>query len=239
LTERALNLGLHTMRNGIIPVSNAHSYNSVNEELQSLLSTPALNKAKGQGIVRSLRNEVQADWVSDFMDKMHSSTEKTVDASSHCPVNEKTGKVHTVESMVSELRERVNLDFIDKEAEDAKPSELKDPVFPLSYTMVSAAFKKKADAVKSEISQFINDLYASHRGGVDKMAVIWSLREKYGIDTLRDLKEFIDSEIESARVRNPNVDVSSMLPRPYMGTPTKSNPQADAEQPLFENIKNV
>jgi len=203
------------------------------DELRALMEEPIFNSVRRENrtdAVRSWRNEVQADWVSNFMNRMQNTS---VDNTNAAIVNDKTGKVHTVESMVESLKDRVKLDSLSKAAREVKDSYL------LSKTMILEASSKKKDNLKFELAQFIDDHFSSHRGGTDDMAVVWALREKYGVDNLRDYEDFIKSKIEQSRARHPDSDMNFVLPSPYMGTPMKADPQGDSQQPMFENMKNL
>ena len=82
------------------------------EELQ-----PLLTHANNTRNVRQMRNEVQADWLTNFMDTMESRVEAGLGPPAEDPrLNKETGLVHTVESMVKELGARVGLDALSKTA---------------------------------------------------------------------------------------------------------------------------
>lgn len=280
------------------------------EELVELMDTPLFNAVRRTDEVKHWRNEIHADWISNFMHRMQQ--EMVPEANL---VDDKTGKAHTVESMVLDLRDRVKLDSLEKSAEydtevDGEPldtiveldteeelktlfdkteldddtsvdcpesadnslSKLKDfldqnpdvknalkavlgdPIDQVDHTpleeeseelllsasmILSANSKKKDLELKNEIEQFIEDLFASHRGGVDDMAVVWALREKYGANNLLNYGNFIEEKIKAARERNPSGDMKFILPTPYMGTPMRADPQGNERQPMFENIKNM
>jgi len=218
------------------------SQNGVNE-IQKLMDSPIFDSARRTNTVKSWRNEVQADWVTNFMDQMmHNEAEKNVSSNL---IDDKTGKSHTVDSMVEDLKARVQLDML-KSAEPekieseqpAKPVQAEENFFLSKTMIIEAASKKKDLELKQNVDQFISDFFTSHRGGVDDMAVIWALREKYGIEKLRDLEKFINESIAVSRQNNPVDNMSFSLPAPYMGSPQKADHQSDM-QPLFEHITNM
>jgi hypothetical protein len=196
-------------------------------QIQELINTPAFNIVRRQAEVRNWRNETQADWVTNFMQRMHQQTNEELDAA--------TGEAHTVESKVQELRQRVRLDAIEKQASAEQ--------IPLSKQMILEAKSKKKDLsgsdTKQQIQRFIEDHYSSHRGYADEPAVIYACREKFGDDRVADNISFIKKMIDEARSRYLTPDIGATLPSPFQGQPMKADPQGDTFQPLFENIKNL
>jgi len=90
-------------------------------ELQQIMDglSPLLNAADRSNKVRAMRNEIQADWLSNFIDTIASSqnlSESSLKTDDDPTINKQTGVRHTVESMVEDLRMRVGLSTLAKTA---------------------------------------------------------------------------------------------------------------------------
>lgn len=194
------------------------------KQMQDLLQTPAFDRIRRADHAASLRNDVQADWITNFMNRM-----LQTNVPDHM-IDPKTGRAHTVDSMVADLAERVQLDSISKQA-SLEP--------PLTAKGIQKKKTKLSDEQKSEIAQFIDDLYSSHRGYCDTPAVFYSLKEKFGDDDIIENMSFVEDKIKDTKDKYKSPGVSAILPSPYQGQPMKADPQADMFQPLFEHIKNI
>jgi len=197
------------------------------KQIQELLNAPTFDRIRRADQAASLRNDVHADWITNFMNRMMQNEE----VSSHM-VDTKTGQTHTVSSLVDELRERVQLDAISKEAS------LED--IPLTAKAIQKKKTKSlSDDEKQNVSQFIEDMYSSHRGYCDTPAVMYACKEKFGNDLVIDNLNFIQDKIMESKDKHKSPGVSAILPSPYQGEPMKADPQNDMFQPLFEHIKNI
>lgn len=194
-------------------------------QMQSLLQDPAFDRIRRAEHAATLRNEVHADWITNFMNRMMQS-ESVPD---HI-INPKTGKAHTVDSMVADLAERVQLSALSKQA-SSEP--------PLTAKGIQKKKTKLSDEEKSTIAQFIEDLYSSHRGYCDTPAVFYALKEKFGDDSVIENISFVEDKIKDTKDKYKSPGVSAILPSPYLGQPMKADHQSDMFQPLFEHIKNI
>jgi hypothetical protein len=195
------------------------------KQVQDLLKDPVFSEIRRRETVRGWRNEVTADWVENFMHRMQT-TDK-----SNAPTNPKTGKPHTVESMVEELKERVQLSAINKTA----------AAFPL--TIKQAEFEKKKiskddlENAKSKIAEFIDNMYGSHRGYVDAPAALFECRKVFGQDIVHELSDFITDEITKAHKIHSQEGMQAILPAPFLGQPQQVDNSEVAK--IFENIKSI
>lgn len=194
-------------------------------QIRSLMNNPVFDELRRRQAASQLRNDVTASWIDHFMNRMNPS-------STNATINQKTGQPHTVESMVEELRERVKLDSITKQASID---------FPL---VINATVKKKLTPEEKEkfiekVRTFIENMFSSHRGYVDDPAVIYECRSQFGDeDTIEFASEIIE-EVKKARESLGAKENDSSLPSPYLGQPQRADPTADMFFPLFEHVKNL
>lgn len=186
-----------------------------------------VDRARRQSHASSMRNDTTADWITNFMNRMNQNVE------SESTMNKETGQAHTVDSMVAQLRSRVGLDSLKKDATLVE--------IPLTAKAIQ---KKKTDSSltdddKQNASRFIDDFFSSHRGYADVPAVLYACRDKFGNDIVAENLDFFSKTIDEAKERNHSPGMSSILPSPYQGQPLKVDLQHDLFQPLFENIKNL
>lgn len=197
------------------------------KQLTELLNSPAFDQLRRQQHASQLRNEATADWITNFMNRMQAGNVPEY------MLNKETGQLHTVESMVESLKQRVGLEQIKK---DASMMEI-----PLTAKAIQ---KKKTDTEltddkKQNVSRFIDDFFSSHRGYADIPAVLYACRDKFGSDVVADNLDFFMEAIEGAKEKNQSPGISVILPSPYQGQPMKVDLQHDLFQPLFEHIKNL
>lgn len=196
-------------------------------ELNTLLSSPALAKFQGMETARMWRNEVNAGWIDSLAERLNRGV--SVDGTPQL-VNEKTGKIHTVESMVEELRERVKLDTITKSA-------AAEPQIHLTAFQIYAEAKKKDHALKESVETFVSNFVSSHRGYVSKPAVLFALRDKFDNSVLLGIDGWVRSIIDQYVEAAAKEQVHEVSYRD--GEPLKLDLGEESSQPLFPNIKNV
>jgi len=207
------------------------STDSLNE-FRRLIDQPAFRRIEQQQQASNWRNEVHADWLDNFMKRIRPTSDSSV------VVNAKTGKPHTVESMVSELKERVKLDSITKTAAQ----------FPL---FIATASEEDAEEPEDELSEqergeklekireFVENMFSSHRGYVDTPAIIYECRDRFGVDTVVEFKDEIEEIIEESKKHFLHNVSTPLLPSSYTGQPQTANSAGNEAYPLFENIKNI
>jgi hypothetical protein len=195
-------------------------------ELKSILSSPSLKRYTAVEYAQEARNEKRANWLDSFAERLHGKI-NTVDSPNL--INQKTGKIHTVESMVEELRERVKLDTLKKSAETK--------AIPLTAFQVYASAKKKENELKQSVEKFISSFISSHRGYVSLPGILFALREKFdNTDLLKIdswIKKVIADTISQVEESRPQYSENSS------GVPVKLDLGEDAIQPLFPNIRNI
>ena len=198
-----------------------HGLNLTTEQIQALkvlLQTPAFNQVRRQEVARGLRNEVEADWISNFMQRQQ---------------REQAPTQATVESVVQELRDRVKLDSLAKAAGTKTPplSELE-----IIKSAVGEANDDTGSADLNEVVKYINDHLSSHRGYADTPAILLALREKFGPDLLDRLGlRRIKDLIEELKAKFGKQDVKNLLPSVYTGEPAKVD-QSQENTTLFKTI---
>lgn len=206
--------------------------------LRELLNSDACMKVQRADLVSRARNDATANWIENFMRTMYEKS-NNLQVDSHL-INEKTGKPHTVETMVESLQERVGLNTIQKEA---------SAYFPLTMKIIADGDSKKKESDDEEkpeddellesIKQFVDDMFSSHRGYVDNPAVIYALREKFGPDKVSKCQSIIDELLNETRSGFNDQNIMVALPTQYLGQPMKADPQGASMTPLFENIKGL
>lgn len=153
-------------------------------ELKLLTESKAWQDIRKAEHAKSLRGEVTANWLDSFMNRMYQSE---INKQEHL-VNAKTGKPHTVESMVQELRERVQLDSLTK---SGKPT----GELPLSKKMAEQMYAHDMQ----EITKAIENFLSSHRGHADDQAVLYFLRDTFGEEHINKLSDQITKKIEQLK----------------------------------------
>jgi hypothetical protein len=92
-------------------------------DLKEIVRSPIFNVVRRSAEVREWRNETTADWIANFMATMERRQESNPDYQ----IDPKVGEGHNVESMVADLRERVKLDAIKKDANLKLAQDLPSP----------------------------------------------------------------------------------------------------------------
>lgn len=217
-------------------------------ELQSLLASPVLRQIvqdierEDQALVgQNLRNEVQADWLSNVFDRM--SRDVNLNVESH-QINKETGQPHTVESMVEEYHKKIGLsELISKANEDDGESVAKVASIdiPLSSKQADYLFKKKEysdeelSLVWQRMKEFIDSHLKSHRGYSDAPAILYDLKDAFGSDLVNMLYKKITDEVVKQKQAYDVSDIRQQLPNPNINTPRKLDFSQDNDQ-LFEDM---
>lgn len=181
------------------------------QKIKDLMRSPVFDSINRQEQARNLRNEVEADWISNFMSRMQQQTHPHA-------------QYATVESVVDELRSRVKLDAIAE-----KTAAVKSGIYPISFLVANA------DNME-EIKDFIRNHLSSHRGYSDVPAIMSDIRDKFGMETVDAIgKKKIEAAIKELKDSFGTQDISSLLGSQYTGEPQK----ADMNEivPIFPNIK--
>lgn len=188
--------------------------NQKEKELKEALSflellQPAFARYDGVAQARQLRNSTEPEWVDNFFQIMSSSSiDPTID--------KKTGIVHTVESMVEDLRSRVGLSGLDKKA---------------SFTV--ALSKKGRFSIEDKEYDKMNEnqLFEEIRKEIDNYgikptsgfiaieALMDKVKDKFGEDVVHRIgRERLAEFLE--KLRNEAIDMSTIdnLPK-YEGQP--------------------
>lgn len=156
---------------------------------------------KKRSYARSLRGESDPEWVHDFF-KSFSAEDPTIDKES--------GRKHTVESMVEELKNRVKLDSISKIASICS----REP---------SLFFRRaeKTNDLLDEMKDYIERHYLKPgHGQSSRPALFEAIKEKFGLDRLDEGGgvEKIKSMIDEIRKEYIKPNPADCLPA-YDGTP--------------------
>lgn len=209
--------------------------------LQSLLNEPSVQSFMRDSNARdraaSLRGEVTANWLDSFLTRMSLDTNNQLEP--HL-INEATGQLHTVESMVNMYKEQVGLDNITKSADLKIPLSLKAS----NHGVEEMPTKKEQEAERARLAEVLEDMkkdishmITSHRGYVDTPAAIYEVREKYGLNEVNALKsellEFIEAAKEEYMSSNPDVK----LPEAGQGMPIRVEHGKGVDDDIFMNIR--
>lgn len=201
---------------------------SIEAELARLLNTPEFRKMEQRQVFAGMRNQAEPDWLQSLYSKF--ATLGGTDSQ----INEKTGQPHTVESMVQELRERVKLDGLTKQASVRIP--LSRIAMEREQEKSEETSKKEREEKLPELFNFIEDLFSSHRGFVDTPAVIQECRSKFGNELCHSFSEEILEQVKKMRDK---FDVSSVnFFLPSSGQPEKGD-SFNTFTPLFEHVGNM
>ena len=155
------------------------------KEWQWILSGPAFDRGSYQA--RQMRGESRPDWMEAFL-MAHSKGDPTVNA--------KTGVRHTVESMVSDLRERVKLDSITKEASAEPPLACKS-------AQLNSEQQEMLDIMTDYVVRYF---ILPERGRSPIPALYESIKDKFGVqaiiiaggpETVKDMLKRLKEEHES------------------------------------------
>ena len=170
--------------------------------------------------VRSLRGEVTASWLDNFMDRMN----QNMVTESHL-INAETGKPHTVETLVADLRQRVGLDALAE-----KQPEVEIPLSKKKATLLDF------DKIKTSIDNFLS----SHRGHTDDQAVLYYLRDLFGEDKVNELSDKITTYIAESRKQYDSAIVTDADNTAILSQPLKFEDQdLKEDEQLFSNIQNA
>jgi hypothetical protein len=169
---------------------------------------------------RGLRGEVTANWLDNFMSQMY---HQEVQKSSNL-VDAKTGQIHTVESLVAELRERVGLDTLTKSGTGHN--------IPLSKKMAEQV------VIPSDVTKAIENFLSSHRGHADDQAVLYYLRDTFGDEQINKISDKITTEIQRLKTQftGPIVDHNAME-EAAMGQPLKLEENDPKNDQIFNTIQ--
>lgn len=172
--------------------------NSDLSELNRLVNQikPFITRDEQLQSARRMRNEVQADWLSNFMDTMMA--QEASPESNDPTINKQTGMRHTVESMVEELSSRVGLQTLSKTASE-EPS---DEELEQLAEYVSGRLARSGNYVGLE--QLLS--------GIMEERKLSGLAAKLGRD---GLKAYVEKLLE--KVDRP--DINKMLPQAAPGAP--------------------
>jgi len=213
------------------------------KELHELLMQPSvqsiLQKAQGEDrqiVARNLRNDVQADWLDSFFNRM--SQESTASR-----INKETGKPHTVESMVEEYKEKIGLKSIISQPAEEKLTSVADFDIPLSKKQANDFLKKKEltdldrSAVWDDILQHISAHLSSHRGYADTPAIVYELRDTFGQGLIEEFGDKLIKEIIKQKGQYDVGDVHSRLPKAPTGQPQKVDLGIREDNEMFKTMK--
>ncbi len=156
----------------------------LSKQLQKLLESDLFTEVRAENKAKSLRGE--SPWFDNFI-KSYAKHENVT--SSHL-INAKTGRVHTVESMVEELRERVKLDQLSKHAG------LSDEVFSSLALSVKQA---EAQDLDNKCQVIVQNFLSAHNGYADNQAVIYVLKDRLGDDYVSQNLTKIEKCIEDCK----------------------------------------
>lgn len=187
------------------------------QDLQWLLN---VGEERGRAQARRLRGDNNPEWADDFFVSLARHTGAPEDPT----INKTNGMRHTVESMVSELRNRVQLDAINKEGEqvpfdgalgkDALLSAASMP--PLSY--------KKADDNQHLLESMKDYILRHHvmpsRGQTPPEALYEVLKDQFGIESVHRVggREKLMDMLSKLRDDNRTPSAAEGLPT-YDGSP--------------------
>lgn len=191
-------------------------------ELKLLTESKVWQDIRKAEHAKSLRGEVTANWLDSFMNRMY---QNEVNKQEHL-VNAKTGKPHTVESMVQELRERVKLDSLTKSGE---PSEI-----PLSKKMAEHMHAHDMQSITKAIENFLS----SHRGHADDQAILYFLRDTFGEEHINKLSDQITKKIEQLKKEYAEPLLSDeAVADAALGQPLKLDDEDLNNDGIFTNIQ--
>ena len=196
----------------------------LNKEVQALLQTPAFNKHRRKKLVSLRRNAGNEDWFVSYMNSMVK--EK---ATADHTINAKTGETHTVSSLVEELKDRVNLSYVLKNAS------IKQSAFPLSAKAMNS--KEMSDEKKVNVFSYIKSILDAHHGYCDSPAIIFNLKEKFGEELISSNFEFVESSVKDIKKQFAKPETTINVREESQ--PMKLDEQNDSLQPLFEHIENL
>lgn len=208
------------------------------QALHGLFAEPVFNKYRQHYYASSARNEVHADWISNVMNTLQNISDTNVSANL---INDKTGKVHTVDSMVADLKDRVKLDSIEKAASTKGTKDTKE--FPLSALAMGFDSATEEDDAKKNIIwdkmlTFVESHVNSHHGHADTPAIMHDLRLKFGEDMLNEIGiKKVKDLVERVKGEFHTQDIDALLPPAYTGDPIPLDTAGEVNVPLFENIR--
>lgn len=194
-------------------------------ELKMLTESKAWQDIRQAEHVRGLRGEVTANWLDNFMNRMNRlESEKGETSKTSHLINAETGRPHTVESMVEELRKRVKLDTLTKSGENE---------IPLSKKMA----KQLEEASMANITLAIENFLSSHRGHADDQAILYYLRDTFGEEEINKISDKITAKITELKkdFAEPLLYDNS-LAESALGQPLKLDESFNNDE-LFSNIK--
>lgn len=171
-------------------------------DIQWIVNSPGFGRPDNTA-ARQMRNDVQADWINDFMEKMSGQIEdqKPVVANTHS----------TVASMVEELKQRVGLDGL------AKKASVK---IPLSKFAVETPIPTLTPELAADMQTYLTNyhLKPSH-GQLGAEACYDALKEKYGAEKVSAIgRDSLMKLIEKARADTAEPNIIDSLPQ-YNGQP--------------------
>lgn len=190
------------------------------EELHKLLNSAEFSGVRQAQHAQNLRGEVTAGWLDSFMNRMYASEVKIAD---HL-VDATTGKAHTVESMVAELRDRVKLDILTKSGGD----------IPLSKKMAEQIVNPTMEELETSIRNFLT----SHRGYADDQAILYHLRETFGEDGVNKLSDKLTEKIKLLKTELAEPLVGDhMAEDSSLGQPLKLEDKDPQNDRMFNSIQ--
>lgn len=219
-------------------------------KLRKLLNEPAIHNMLQKEIAldrqvkaRNMRNEVHADWLENFFQRMHGSYE----AQGSHRINSETGRPHTVESMTAEYSKKIGLDkLISQSSHDAGAMQKAASLdVPLSKKQANDFLKKKEltdeerAALWEDIKHHIYSHLSSHRGYADAPAIVYELREVFSEDIINEFSDELMDEIEKQKQHYDVGNIRNRLPSAPMSNPQKVDFGLRDDDQLFRGMQNT
>lgn len=193
-------------------------------DLKMLMESQAWSEIRKADHAKGLRGQVTANWLDSFMNRMYQNeVTKTTNL-----VDSKTGKPHTVDSLVADLRERVKLDSLTKSGGE-------DTAIPLSKKLADDMYADDMQKIIRAIENFLS----SHRGHSDDQAILYFLRDTFGEEKVNKLSDQITKKIEQLKKEyvEPMVNDDSLADA-ALGQPLKLDDQdLNKDDEIFTNIQ--
>lgn len=174
-----------------------------------------------QTIASQLRNDYVPEWIEEYLASY---------AAADPTLNKETGRKHTVESMVEELKERVRLDAIEKKASIFFP--------PLRAKLAELAEEKQTpEELLGEMADHILRHHIRPNHGQSSIPALYeALKDQFDIEGVEKAggKDRIIDMLEKLRQENQKPNLADALPT-YDGSPLQIGREHDEDQAHFLN----
>lgn len=174
-----------------------------------------------QSYARQMRGEETADWLQDFF---------TSYASGDPTINKQTGRKHTVESMVEELKERVRLDSIKKEAIYRPPLRLR-----LAEILQPMKEENNPDQLLADMADYVLRHHIRPNHGQSSIVALYeALKDHFDVEGIEAAggKDRIIAMLDKLRTENSGFNPADALPI-YDGTPIQMKKEYENDRADF------